>query len=158
MKVINLILGIGIFLVYLLALNYGMKVFVGEPQWDEYCKGEETYPIPVEKNGSFVVADPYEDCRKEFDAAQEKYANSVFLISLIVGLITLVIGYFAAGFELIGGSLLASGVGAIVFGTISNWMYLKDVWRFVLLLLALALLIFFAYRLNTKKKWWDFRG
>jgi len=153
MKIVNLVLGIGIFIIYLLTLNYGIMVFVGEPQYEDFC-GETDIPVPVSVDRDDIKPVERQECFKEYDAAREVYAGKVFLISLIVGLLTLVIGYYVTKMEVLGGSLLASGIGAIVFGTLNNWMYLEDIWRFLLLLLALALLIYFTYRYNTRKEWW----
>ncbi len=153
MNVKNLVLGVGIFILYLLVLNYGFRVFIGQPQWDDYCAVESPRTLPVEKGEQGIedVETYYEECRKDYDVVRKDYAGWVFSISLIVGILTLILGHFAISVEPVGSSLLASGIGAIVFGTLENWNYLDDVWRFILLVLAFVLLVWVAYKSNSKK-------
>ena len=84
--------------------------------------------------------------------ASKGHSRTTFYIALIVGIITLLAGYFALKVEPIGSSVMASGVGALLYGSMGNWAYLSDIWRFLLLVLALALLIWIALRVNRKKK------
>ena len=153
MNVKNLILGIGIFILYLLVLNYGFRVFIGQPEWDDFCSvgGERVLPVPVEKGEVIVENGDYQICRDNFESARKSYAGKVFLVSLIVGILTLILGHFIINVEPVGSALLACGIGAIVFGTMNNWSYLEEVWRFVLLVLAFVLVVWVAYRSNSKK-------
>ena len=91
-------------------------------------------------------------CNVNFNDAQKAHDRAVFFIALIVGIITLIVGYAILSVEPVGSALMASGVWAIFYGTVRNWTNLTSVWRFVLLLLALILLVWIALRLNSKKK------
>lgn len=182
MNVKNLVLGIGIFIVYLLVLNYGIEAFYPSPQYDDFCDGKQYYypgstpAKPSEgvnctitpsqqqsdmcmQQGGNVVADTYsaqgcaltfkcDTCSKDWVEAQRAHSKIVFLISLIAGVLTLIVGWLFLTFEPVGSALMASGIGAFVFGSIRNWNNLSDVWRFLLLLVALVLLIWIAYMLN----------
>ncbi len=186
MVVKNIVLGIGIFIVYLLVLNYGIEAFYPSPQYDQVCAGRNYYyldpytkPVSAGVNctvsptiqqqdqcvqqGGNLVASSYDEfgcpssfecdlCQKELSDAQKEHSKVVFIISLIAGILTLLIGYLFLSTEPVGSALMASGVGALVYGSITNWQNLSSVWRFVLLLLALVLLIWIALRINTKKK------
>jgi hypothetical protein len=148
MNVKNLVLGVGIFILYLLVLNYGFRVFIGAPDWDDFCSIDESRALA---EGVPEKADVNKGCNDDYRAAREVYTGKIFLISLIVGIFTLIIGHFAVSVEPVGSALLASGIGAIVFGTLENWSFLDEVWRFVLLVLAFVLVVWFAYRSNSKK-------
>ena len=184
MNVKNLVLGVGIFIVFMLMLGYGIEAFYPSPKYDQFCKGMNygAYPskVPVEQNCTFsktlqeqtdeCYADEgqpvyeYDDlgctvaikecdlCNKQFNDAQKSYSKVLFVISLIAGIATLLVGYTILSIEPVGSALMASGVGAIIYGSIRNWQNLSDVWRFLLLLVALVLLIWITIRINSQKK------
>jgi len=184
----NIVLGIGIFIVYLLMLNYGIEAFYPSPKYDDFCtpgRFQGYYPdkpvpsSPVNCSYSQQLRDAeqvcyadkgqpiyqYDDagcmtsvkecdyCQRDYDDANKEYSKFVFIIALVAGIITLFIGYGVLSVEPVGSALMASGVGAIFYGSVRNWQNLSDVWRFLLLLLALVLLIWIALRLNRKKSW-----
>ncbi len=184
----NLILGIGIFIVYLLMLGYGIEAFYPSPKYEDFCSsGRFTGPYPVkaydygtgtnctfsknlqdaqdecyadggqpifeyDNSGCTVAIKECDYCNKEFNDANKQYSKIVFIISLIAGVITLITGFAILSVEPVGSALMASGVGAIVYGSIRNWQNLSDVWRFLLLLASLVLLIWIALRINKEKK------
>ncbi|HLC54552.1 MAG TPA: hypothetical protein VJK07_02885 [Candidatus Nanoarchaeia archaeon] len=186
MNVKNLVLGIGIFIVYLLVLNYGIEAFYPSPQYDEFCRGQQGYyaePVPktiragvnctinpspqqqdvCARDGGNLVADTYDAngcaltfkcdmCNKEFNDAQKVHSQKVFIISIIAGIITLLLGYAILTTEPVGSALMASGVGALVYGSIRNWQNLSNIWKFLLLLTALILLIWIAFKINKEGK------
>ena len=79
-----------------------------------------------------------------------------FIISIIAGLFTLFIGYAFLATEPVGSSLLASGIGAIFMGSVGNWRYLGNIFRFLLLVISLIFLIWIALRLNKDKRKFKF--
>jgi len=76
----------------------------------------------------------------------------VFIISLVVGLMAFLVGHLVLNMEPVGSALIGSGIWAIFWGAVINWRNFSDVWRFLLLLLALILLIWLAIQSNQKKK------
>lgn len=186
MNVKNLVLGIGIFIVYLLVLNYGIEAFYPSPQYENFCTNQNyyypgQYPTkPIESNvnctlsptpqqqdqcisqGGSLIAASYDAngcpatftcdmCNKEYTEAQKSYSQTVFVIALIAGIVTLLVGYLILTMEPVGSALMASGIGALVYGSMRNWQNLSTVWRFVLLLIALVLLIWITIQLNRNK-------
>lgn len=186
MNVKNLVLGIGIFIVFLLMLNYGIEAFYKTPQYDGFCKNiGEPYPVkygyanpgvnctfnkalqeqvdqcaqqggyPVyeyDDNGCTISLKECNLCQKEFNEADKEHSKVVFIIALIAGIITLLVGYTVLSVEPVGSALMASGVGAIFYGSVRNWQNLSDVWRFLLLVVALVLLVWIALRINKGRK------
>lgn len=186
MNVKNLVLGISIFIVYLLVLNFGIEAFYPSPQYEDYCNNQNYYypgtyptkpvtdgvnctfnPTPQQQDmcsrqGGSLIAATYDSngcpatytcdtCGQEYNDAQKPYSQRVFLISLIAGIITLLAGYLVLSTEPVGSALMASGVGALVYGSRRNWQNLSNIWRFVLLLGALVLLIWIALRINRER-------
>ena len=145
----NFVLGVGIFIVYLLVLGQGIETFYPAPQYDDFC----SIQLDLERRAELLpVEEPDLACKQEFNDARDAHSRIVFIISLIAGIITLVVGYWFLATEPVGSALLASGIGAIFYGTLANWRNFGEVWRFVLLLVTLVFLVWLALRLNRKKK------
>ena len=148
MNIKNLILGIGIVIVFGLALWQGIEAFKPSPQWDDFCKAAPAYPIEVgkgpdmnsasciEQGGKWTnnYCDFYSECQKQFDDAQKTQSKFIFLVSLIVGILALIIGYSILSIEPVGSALLGSGIWSIFWGSVVNWRNFSDIWRFLLLL------------------------
>ena len=166
MNVKNLVLGIGIVIVFALALWQGIETFYPSPQWDSYCTSNEiASPIISEKEmptienctaqgGTWTngYCDYYFECQQQFDTAQDSHAKVAFIISIIVGFLALIVGYSILSTEPVGSALFGSGIWSFFYGTVINWRNFTNIWRFLLLLLALALIIWLAIKLNTTKK------
>ncbi|MBM3232832.1 hypothetical protein FJZ18_01560 [Candidatus Pacearchaeota archaeon] len=184
MNIKNLVLGIGIFIVYLLAVGYGIATFYPSPDYQDFCKNDGRFPyyakpidpsqnctfsrtvqeqteqcyanqgIPIyEYNdaGCTIAVKTCDYCNKEFNNAQKSHQKIVFIIALIVGIITIFVGYGILSVEPVGSALMASGIGAIFYGSARNWANLTDIWRFLLLIAALILLIWITLNLNKSK-------
>ena len=190
MNVKNIVLGVGIFIVFMLMLGYGIEAFYASPKYESYCSGAEfryqgkVYPGGIEQNCKFSKSLVEEEnacyasggqpifeydnsgcsiglkecnlCNKEFNDARIAHDKIVFVIALIAGIITLFVGFSILSVEPVGSALMAAGVGAIFYGSVRNWENLSNVWRFLLLVVALVLLVWIALRLNKPKKKWQF--
>ncbi len=166
MKIKNLVLGIGIVILFGLALWQGIEAFHPSPKWEDFCQDRVAVPIPVEKEvqsnsteciesgGKWIngYCDFYQECQKELENAQKEHSKIVFLVAIIVGFIALIVGFFILSIEPVGSALLGSGIWAIFWGSVINWRNFSDIWRFLLLLLVLILVIWLAVRLNSKKE------
>lgn len=190
----NLVLGIGIVVIFGLALWQGIEAFYPSPQYDEFCapgRFEAYYPkppMPVEESciysqelrdaettcyaergqpvyeydnkGCYVSVKSCDYCQRDFEKAQDAHSKIVFIIAVIVGVITLIVGYGVLSTEPVGSALIGSGIWAIFWGAAINWRNFSNIWRFLLLLVALVLVIWFALRLNKpdKKNFWQKLG
>jgi len=151
----NLVLGLGIIVVFALALWQGIETFYASPQYEDFCdiSFREPIPIPTEsEKPNLLVNEEFERCQAEYDSARDAHAQFTFIVSLIVAIITILVGYSLLSTEPVGSALLGSGIWAIFWGSAINWRNFSDIWRFLLLLTALVLLIILALRLNRKKK------
>ena len=182
MKIKNFVLGFGILVIYALALWQGITAFYPAPEYEDFCDSREVprlfgregpidcgfsqelrnkeqacwdakgeFRYDYDENGCPV--DGYCDgCRISYDEARDKYSRNVFIISLVIAVITFVVGFSVLSVEPVGSALLASGVWAVFFGTVINWRNFSNSIRFVLLFIVLVVLIWIALRLNKKKK------
>ena len=181
-KVKNLVLGIGIIVVFALVLWQGIEAFYPSPQYEDFCASG--YPtIPVQKlnaactpstnlqnqeeqcyqqkgspvydynaDGCPISVKECDLCNVQYESAQDEHAKKTFYIALIVGLIALIIGYSVLTIEPVGSALIGSGIWSFFWGTVVNWRNLSSIWRFLLLFVALVLIIYITIKLNSKKK------
>lgn len=187
MNVKNLVLGIGIVIVFALVLWQGIEAFYPSPLYENFCKNREfeispAKPLPsgitlnctfsktlqeeeqqcysqkgrpiyeYDNNGCAIAIKECDMCQKQFDDAMNQHSKIVFFVALIVGIITLIVGYAILSIEPVGSALIGSGIWSFFYGTVVNWRNFTNIWRFLLLLLALVLLIWIAIRLNTQKQ------
>jgi hypothetical protein len=195
MNLKNLALGIGIIIVFGLALHNGIEAFYDSPEWDDYC-GDVIVPQNLDSKGEFVAVtqeqceefegaewnsydgkvvprpveegkvvngycDYYSTCQQNFEDAQDKHSWTLFIISIVVGVIAIIIGYTILSIEPVGSALIGSGIWAFFYGGVVNWRNFGEIWRFVILFVILIVLIWIAVSLNRKeqsglKKW--FKG
>lgn len=184
MKFKNLMLGIGIFVVFALALFQGLETFYPTPQYDDFCDFN-TKPLPMARDGINCPNNPELDnkaqqcwaskgefvyeydsngcpsggycdgCRIDYENALDKHSNRVFIISIIIGIIVFVAGLFLLSTEPVGSALMASGIWSVFYGVVKNWRNFSDSWRFLLLFVLLVVLIWAALRFNRKGNGFD---
>lgn len=185
MKFKNIILGIGIFVVFILVVIQGLKTFYPDPLWEDYCRIHTTPPIVgtaqnckiipeinlkadacYSAKGEFVweydsdgcpIKGYCDVCGKDYNAALDIHSRKVFIISIIIGLITFVVGLFLLAKEPVGSALMASGIWSVFYGVIINWRNFDSMWRFLLLLILLVILVWLAMKFNEKRKWGFFK-
>ncbi len=183
----NLVLGIGIFIVFMFLLHNGIRAFYEYPEYNDFCtlgRLQGYYPdkaIPAiaqnctfpkelrdaeqqcyagegqpiyeyDEYGCTISVKECDYCQKEYNDTMKTYNKNVFVVALIAGILILLTGYLILSVEPVGSALMASGIGAIIYGTIVNWENLGNLGRFLLLLLAFVLLVWIALRLNRKEK------
>lgn len=172
----NIIFGLAIFILTMFVGIYGISTLYGEePMYEDYCPvnlinqsmceseggdwlnntqyvadtGGNLKPIVVE--GGYCNYD-YTSCQNELETAQKKYFKKVFLTSLPVGVILIFAGASLFALESVGAGLMIGGVGMLVYGTGQYWRFTDDWMKFVLSLVGLVLIIWFAYWFNAKEK------
>ena len=77
-------------------------------------------------------------------------SKKVFFIALPLGILILCAGAFFFGLEAVGAGLMGGGVGTLIYGSGAYWPYTQNWIRFLLSLVGLIILIWFAYFLNKR--------
>ena len=177
MNVKNLVLGVGIVIVFALVLWQGFEAFYPTPLYEIFCNQTvfmgKTSPViaqqncfvsqKIRNNGGLPVygydvtgcATEFKECNfcnKEYEAAALSHSKIVFVISLIVAILAVITGYFVLSIEPVGSALMGSGIWAIFYGTVVNWRNFTTVWRFLLLFLVFIVLVWITLRLNKERK------
>ena len=162
------ILGISIAIILALFVGYGINTFYKPPKYEDFCEEEllrkiiSTEEECLEVGGQWNVAperiieedktvikgfcNPNYTCEKEFRDVMEIYNRNVFIISVIIGLISVVLGGIILKLESVSTGIMGGGVLLILYGTIRYWGDLADVGRFIILGLVLGVLIWIGYK------------
>ena len=179
MKVRNVVLGLGILIIYGLALSQGLQTFYPEPEFEDFCEVPEVSEeltsescevsqslinkeSSCEKTGGIFVKTYDEQgcfvggecdiCLEDYESSLDDYSQKIFLFSLIIGFMTLILGVFVLKVEPVGSALMASGIWAIFYGTLRNWRNFSNGWRFLLLFAVLLFLIWIGMKVGYKKR------
>lgn len=179
MKIKNFVLGVAIMVLTIFVVVYGMNTLYSRPDWDDFCgdksavgsvdSEQECYAVggawssnledredveaPVEFNPDKIQGwcDLHFECREKYEAAREKYARNLFLITLPLGIIIIVAGILVFGLETVGAGLAGGGVLTLLWGVIEYWQYGSNLMKFLLSLVGLVIVILLAYWFNRKK-------
>lgn len=166
----GIIFGVAVFILTLFVSIYGVNSIYDKPEYADFCSGE-VLKLQTMDEASCVdvggkwnvyrnpggVVDIYDGycqqdfiCQKEYDLAREAYSMNLFLISVPLGILILIGGfYFVLEFVSVG--VMVAGVGTILRGIGSYWKYSADWLRFLISLVGLVIVIWFSYRYTSKK-------
>lgn len=147
MKNINfkkLILVLGIIIVLNLFFNYGIKTFYNEPKYDDYCLAEYgvpksvyTEPVPERQ----MDYEKQRECQEKYDKDNDFYKRNVFIVWIVAGVVSLVLGFSIAMSEAVSLGLSFGGLVSLIVGTLGYWSAMNDYLRFIILGIALAILV-----------------
>jgi len=157
----QIILAIGIAIVFAMFISYGVETFYPSPDYDDTCGKYYDYSQEqcVVENGkwdqfstdSTGFCNPPRSCENKFDEEMEKFSGVFFLTAIITGLIGTALGIFLIkGTVSIG--LLGGGIFIIFIGTMSYWRFANDWVKFVALGAILTAMIYLGYKFLDKRK------
>lgn len=89
---------------------------------------------------------PNYECEEEYRAAREPHNRISFIILLIIGIIVIVIATMVLKENAVSYGVLGGGILTIIYGTMRFWGAISDIWRFIILGVALAVLITVAWK------------
>jgi len=172
-KIKKWIIAVAIAIVFNLFVNYGVATFHPGPEYDDYCK-ESARVLPLrepsectainvseemqdqcnEQKGYIAYKyDSYgcatesycETCGVEYREVREVYDGQIFVVLTIVAVIALVAGVLIK-VETVSTGFLLAGVLGFIIASMRYWQHLQNVFRFLLLGVALAVLIWLGYK------------
>ncbi len=167
-KIKQILLAVGIMVIFNFFVFYGIEAFYDSPEYQDFCP-DRPFPVMNETQETCESAggywnppmcpsgekcqgycDMYYKCQKEFDAARKPYERNVFVISMVIGILTILVSLFLP-LESVSSGFMAGGVIVLIVGVIRYWNDLNEVLRFVILGIVLAILVWIGYRkLNPK--------
>ena len=161
---------LGIAIVANLFLTYLVRVMYHEPTFENFCPQKqvneaiETQEACLNVGGQWnenvstkfapqpALSQPagYCDinftCQKQFEDVNRVYNRNVFVVFDIAGILFLAGSVFLTGMEAVSLALSFGGVLALVIGATRYWSDMDDILRVVVLGLALAGLVWVAYK------------
>ena len=166
------ILTIGIALLLVFFIFIGIETFYPSPKYENFCKEElnfksyETQAVCEEAKGKWMenypkpICPPSEKCpqgycdiqyfcRKDFEEVNKAYEHDVFLLGVSFGIVLFIIG-FLLQLETVGAGITGGSVIIMTVAVVRYWGNLSDYAKFGILGLALAVLIYIAYKRTTK--------
>lgn len=162
-KAKRVIISIGIAILFVMFVAYAIESFYPAPKWERYCPQNQKQifdkveceanngtwsdytPKPVEINSPAGYCDTYTKCNQELTKATEPYNRNVFFISIILGMIILLIS-FIPSLDKISLGIMAGSILLIIYGTIRYWGNLSNIWKTIMIGLALAVLFWISYK------------
>lgn len=107
----------------------------------------EPRPIAVEPAaGQKGWCDSTAECRESYESVREVYNRNVFVVLVILGLISLGLGFLAISAAPVANGFLGGGLLSVIIGSIRYWSEMNDYLRFIILGVALAALIWLGYK------------
>ncbi|MBI2176220.1 hypothetical protein HYU40_02620 [Candidatus Woesearchaeota archaeon] len=109
------------------------------------CTTQRGY-IAYKYNTTGCATEAYcETCQARFEDVNNKRNSNVFVILVVFGVIAIMAGIVVKA-EAVANGFLFGGVLSIIIAAIRNWGQLQDVFKFVILGVVLALLIWIGYK------------
>lgn len=163
--ILKWILVIAIVVVLNLFFNFAIKLAYDAPEWDKFCPQQQVTITPdtqdkcVAEGGAWMEnealskpvavgekpirgwCDVNFTCQKEYQTSLELYNRNVFIILVVAGLLSLIIGFFISSISAVSLGLSLGGVLSFIIGTIRYWSNMDDYLRVIILGLALIALI-----------------
>lgn len=165
---------IGIVIVLNLFFNYTLSLVYGAPEYENFCPQTQVVTIPDNQNecvaeggqwtpvpkASLVrgelttpvstmegYCDTQYTCRQEYQSAHDTHSRNVFIVLVVLGAISVLIGNFFTKNEVISSGLALGGVLSFVIASMRYWGAANDLIRVIILAIALGILFWIA----TKK-------
>jgi hypothetical protein len=171
MQIKNVAIGIGIIIMTLFVVIYGINTFYHPVDYDDFCDEARTVQV-IESatecenvGGKWIIYDTEIEipktegwcdrdyfCRQAYEDARETKAMCTFIIAVPIGILIIALGMFLFSLEAVGAGLMGGGVATLIYGTGSYWEYGADWMRFTVSIIGLVALIFLAYWFNSRDK------
>ncbi len=170
-KVLKWLLILGIVIILNLFFAYAIKIIYPAPTFEGFCPKQQVtiqpenqtdcvakggawqdygYPVapgPVSSPAGIVAKTPTGycnlnfTCQKQFDSANGLYNRNVFVALVVLGVLSLVAGFFIQNSVAVSLGLSLGGVLSLVIGSTRYWSDMNDYLRVIILGLALIVLI-----------------
>jgi hypothetical protein len=159
MKKKNWLMAVAIAVLFAFFIGYGIEVFHDSAQYEDYCPsrfvyeseeecsaaGGEWSDLTIEGDAAKKSCLATDDCQKAFSTAEEQHDRIVFIVALILGVLAVIAGVMVQH-ETISVGVLIGGVFLILYGSLRYWQHAGNVVKFILLGVALAVLVYLAYK------------
>ena len=173
-------LSLSIVIILNLLFNHGIQTFYSAPKFEDFCKEEifRTYDTkeaceavggkwredfirkPIIAPGQVAqvpeitgYCDIQANCSKQYQNTLNFYNRNVFITLVILGVVSMGNGFLTVAVSAVSSGFLFGGLLSIFIGTVRYWSGMADYLRLIVLVLALAFLVWLGYkRLKDREK------
>lgn len=160
----------GIMIVLNLFFNYTLSLAYKSPEYNAFCPVEQVnvspdnqkecvdeggqwnqnnyygQPVPAGVKEPTGYCDVQFTCRQDYEAANKTYQRNVFVVLVVLGALSVLVGNMFATNEVISSGLSLAGVLSFLIASGRYWSSANDFIRVVILALALGLLFWIALK------------
>lgn len=115
-------------------------------QWNENPEVKGTVPQVVTMPVPVGYCNVNYTCSKQYEDMLSVYNRNVFIVFVVAGILLLIGSVYLGGAETVSLGLSFGGVLALVIGSVRYWSDMDDILRVILLGVALAGLIYVAWK------------
>ncbi|MAG15704.1 hypothetical protein CMO88_01440 [Candidatus Woesearchaeota archaeon] len=173
-KIKKWVIAVAIAIVFNLFVNYGVATFYPGPEYSDYCdEFQRAQPLKIAAQECEAIeaseelqnectkdvghvaykydsrgcaTEAYcETCNVEYDAVRKVHDGNVFAALLIVAVAALAAGIMIK-VEAVSTGFLLGGILGLIIASMRYWEHLQNIYRFILLGIALAVLIWLGYK------------
>jgi len=159
---------LGIMIVMNLFFNYAISLVYERPDYSAFCPISQVVTQPQTQNECTSQGGQWTDnsyygkptsvneprgycdleftCRQDYDTANKSYERNVFVVLVLLGAISVFIGSYFRSNEVIASGLSLAGVLSFIIASMRYWSAANNLFRVVILLIALALLFYVAMK------------
>ena len=173
-KVLKWSVIIGIVVVLNLFFNYTLSLIYPAPEYEDFCPQSQVVTVPDTQNECVAQGGQWTDnayygppsqsygeaskpvpkgycdlqftCRQAFENAQDPYNKNVFIVLVVLGALAVLVGNLLKGNEVISNGLALGGVLSFIIASMRYWSSADDLFRVIILAIALGLLIWIAWK------------
>jgi hypothetical protein len=149
MRGINFAISMGVAILLPMLITYGVNLIHPPPEYDDYHTVDYSVSEGLSNEDRAERTRIGKEESKRFLAAHVEYQKSLFFVALPAGILLVVVGAIMK-VTAIGNGLVFGGVFTLIVGYYSYWSQLSDLLKFSSLLIALAFLVFTAYRIYSR--------
>lgn len=113
-------------------------------QWNENVVMTQEYPPAKSRPAGYCNSDF--TCNKQFEDVMKVYNRNVFVVFVIAGILLLSGGVYLGGAEAVSLGLSFGGVISLIIGSTRYWSDMNEILRVIVLGVALAALIYVAWK------------
>ena len=149
--VLVLFIAVGIDTFYKAPENPCNRIYEAQPKAFpsncEFVQGSNRTNCIIEQNNFYENQSiESQKCYDEFQPVENLYKRNVFIILIILGVLTIIIGLFLKQVPAVYFELMLGGLINIVEGVIRYWANMNEYLRFVILGVLLVILIWVSYK------------
>ena len=161
---------LGIMIVLNLFFNYALSLVYESPEYNNFCPMEQVVNVPDNQNECLAeggqwtenqyyskpvpagVSEPrgYCDlqytCRQEYQNTYDTHNRNVFVVLVVLGALSVLIGNFFKGNAVISNGLSLAGLFSFLIASVRYWGSADNLVRVIILAIALGILFWIAMK------------